>query len=303
MGCRFLTVDVFTSEAFEGAQIAVVPNAEHLSDINMQKIAAELSVWRTVFILPSSNEQNAQAIRIFNQQREFDFGGHATIAAIHALGVLNKKALSEGENEFILEEKYGDVTCTVNMQNDKPVFHQFTSQTKVEIDRFTPTLQELSEFLSIKSYHFDVKNFNPLLVASHVPYLFVPVDNYASLSSVHFDYKAWTASSAPSNFASSIFLFSVSENNGQAHFHCRLVGPDIGLHEDPPIGAAMPAFAAYLKQFPIASQLPLKFIAERGAFAGRKSELHVEIIAADNHTVTVKIGGEAVLVSQGEMYF
>jgi trans-2,3-dihydro-3-hydroxyanthranilate isomerase len=29
----------------------------------------------------------------------------------------------------------------------------------------------------------------------------------------------------------------------------RLVGPNIGLHDDPPVGTAMPAFAAYLCSF------------------------------------------------------
>ncbi len=306
MGCRFLTVDVFTGSTFDGAQIAVVPKAQNLTTELMQKIAAELNLWRTVFVVAEDKNNANFSIRIFNQKKEFEFGGHATIGAIHALAQEQALNLVEGENNFTLNEAYGNVACTVEISGGKPVFQQFTSQAKIEIDRFTPTIEELSEFLTIKPYHLNVNGFNPLLVASHVPYLFVPVDNYASLSHIDFDYKAWAASSAPATFASSIFLFTMSENivNGesQPHFHCRMVGPHFSHHEDPPIGAAMPAFSAYLHQFSVGKNLPLNFIAERGAFAGRKSEIHVEVLNASDNTVEVKIGGKAILASQGELY-
>ncbi|MGJ8693350.1 MAG: PhzF family phenazine biosynthesis protein [Thalassotalea sp.] len=302
MTCNFLTVDVFTATAFNGAQIAVVPDAKALSAQQMQNIAGEFNLWRTVFITNAPSANQACNIRIFNAKKEFDFGGHATIGAIHAIAKLGLLQFSEGSNDFVIKENYGDVACNVEIKAGEPIFQQFTSQAKVEIDRFTPTLEELSEFLSTESYHFISNDFHPLLVASHLPYLFIPVDNCASLSSIHFDYKAWATSSAPATFASAIFLFSMSEERGQKHFHCRLVGPNFGLHEDPPIGAAMPAFAAYLNQFAVGQSLPFNFIAQRGVYAGRKSELHVEILAAQEQQVSVKIGGEAVLVSNGEMF-
>jgi len=65
------------------------------------------------------------------------------------------------------------------------------------------------------------------------------------------------------HFCQFYFLFSATEHNGKAHFHCRLVGPNFGLHEDPPIAAAMPAFSAYIAQY---KSVPTQFTAERGAF-------------------------------------
>lgn len=300
MSCNFLTVDVFTAQAFEGAQIAVVPDAESLSTEDMQKLAQEFNLWRTVFV--TSKQAKHCQIRVFNAKREFDFGGHATIGTIHALAYLGELSLSEGDNQFVIKENYGDVLCNVQVKNGEAVFQQFTSEATTEIDSFTPRLEEFSDFLSVDASHFHVAGFHPLLVASHLPYLFVPVDNFATLSSIHFDYKAWTASTAPATFANAIFLFSVSEHQGQPYFHCRLVGPNFGLQEDPPIGAAMPAFASYLTQFAMGKHLPLKFIAERGVYAGRKSELHVEILSAQANKVSVKIGGQAVLVSKGELF-
>ncbi len=147
MGCRFLTVDVFTGSTFDGAQIAVVPKAQNLTTELMQKIAAELNLWRTVFVVAEDKNNANFSIRIFNQ-KEFEFGGHATIGAIHALAQEQALNLVEGENNFTLNEAYGNVACTVEISGGKPVFQQFTSQAKIEIDRFTPTIEELSEFFN-----------------------------------------------------------------------------------------------------------------------------------------------------------
>jgi trans-2,3-dihydro-3-hydroxyanthranilate isomerase len=206
---------------------------------------------------------------------------------------------NEGENSFVINENSGDVSCGITMAGAKAISHRITSKATVTIDRFMPMVEELSNFLSIESHHFLSPKYAPLLVASHVPYLFIPVDNVAALNRIHFDYKAWSASSAPGTFASSIFLFSASEYNGKTHFHCRLVGPNFGLHEDPPIGAAMPAFAAYIAEY---NSTPTQFTAERGSFLGRKSELNVDIVSKEGNTVEVNISGQAVLVSKGELF-
>ncbi|AWB68453.1 PhzF family phenazine biosynthesis protein [Saccharobesus litoralis] len=302
MAYSYLTVDVFTDTRFEGAQIALVPEAQGLTDEQMQKIATEFNLWRTVFVLPADSANTERRLRIFNAKKEFQFGGHATVAAIYALAKKGQLALQDGKNHFKLSEHYGDVDCMVDMQNGEPSFNQFTTHVKPEYDKFTPSEDELGEMLSLKSYHFNVGGFQPLLVSTHLPYLFVPVDNFASLSAASFNYKAWAESTAPATLANAIFLFSMSNSNSGPHFHCRLVGPNFGHHEDPPIGAAIPAFAGYLQQFFAGQSLPYQFVAERGAFVGRKSVLNVELAEANADELTVKIGGEAVLVSEGQIY-
>ena len=299
MAHRYITVDVFTDKIFEGAQIAIVPDAKDLSEETMQKMANEFNLWRTVFLLPPTNELATCAIRIFNPKKEFDYGGHATIGAIHALSILKLINTNEGENDFVINENLGDVQCSITIADAKAISHRVTSLATITLDHFVPTPEEFGDFLSVHSHHFSLQAYSPLLVASHVPYLFVPVDDVKTLSNIHFDYKAWTASSASGTFASSIFVFSETEHNGTPHFHCRLVGPSFGLHEDPPIAAAMPAFAAYLTEYKSA---PTHFTAERGTFSGRKSELNVDIVSKESNTIKVNISGKAVLVSMGEIF-
>ena len=56
----FVHVDVFTSAPLEGNQLAVFPDARGLSDAEMQKLAKEMNLSETTFILPRDAETEAR---------------------------------------------------------------------------------------------------------------------------------------------------------------------------------------------------------------------------------------------------
>jgi trans-2,3-dihydro-3-hydroxyanthranilate isomerase len=59
---RFVQLDVFTAEAFAGNALAVFPEAEGLTDEQMMKIAREMNLSETVFVLkPESGQQAANS--------------------------------------------------------------------------------------------------------------------------------------------------------------------------------------------------------------------------------------------------
>ena len=49
---RFTQLDVFTREPFTGNALAVFPEPEGLTDEQMMKIAREMNLSETVFVLP-----------------------------------------------------------------------------------------------------------------------------------------------------------------------------------------------------------------------------------------------------------
>lgn len=61
---RFIQLDVFTNEPFAGNALAVFPEAEGLNDDQMMKIAREMNLSETVFVLKPDKEQSANS----NQQ-------------------------------------------------------------------------------------------------------------------------------------------------------------------------------------------------------------------------------------------
>ena len=59
---RFIQLDVFTREPFAGNPLAVFPEAEGITDEQMMKIAREMNLSETVFVLkPDSNQQPANS--------------------------------------------------------------------------------------------------------------------------------------------------------------------------------------------------------------------------------------------------
>ena len=106
---------------------------------------------------------------------------------------------------------------------------------------------------------------------------------------------------APSMLAREIALFC-SGAHAKADFHIRLLGPDIGKDEDPPIGAFVPSFAAYLCAHDHIRIGTYPFTAERGNPQARLSLLDVEMDNKGEETLTVRVGGSAVTMSQGVLY-
>ena len=59
MRLPYHVVDVFTKTALEGNPLAVFPDGRGLSDDLMQKIARELNLSETTFVLPPSKPEGA----------------------------------------------------------------------------------------------------------------------------------------------------------------------------------------------------------------------------------------------------
>jgi trans-2,3-dihydro-3-hydroxyanthranilate isomerase len=51
---RYRVVDVFTTQPLEGNPLAVFPEASGLDDVTMQRIAREMNLSETVFVVPAT---------------------------------------------------------------------------------------------------------------------------------------------------------------------------------------------------------------------------------------------------------
>ncbi len=81
---RFHQVDVFTREPLKGNPLAVVHDAEGLSDEQMAAFARWTNLSETTFLLPPSADAAAQAdyrVRIFTPGGELPFAGHPTLGS------------------------------------------------------------------------------------------------------------------------------------------------------------------------------------------------------------------------------
>jgi trans-2,3-dihydro-3-hydroxyanthranilate isomerase len=81
----FVTLDVFTDRRFGGNPLAVFPDAQGISDADMQALAAEFNLSETVFVLPPEDPAHTARVRIFNRTAEMPFAGHPNVGAGYVL--------------------------------------------------------------------------------------------------------------------------------------------------------------------------------------------------------------------------
>jgi trans-2,3-dihydro-3-hydroxyanthranilate isomerase len=73
------------------------------------------------------------------------------------------------------------------------------------------------------------------------------------------------------------------------------------MHKDPPGGSAMPAFASYLCSFEFVQKGTYTFAVDRGDERNRRSVLNLEMDNKGSDTLTIRVGGAAVMVAEGVM--
>lgn len=301
MKYTYYIADVFTQQIFNGAQVAVFPHADGLKCQQMQLIARELNLTETVFVCRSQGDDYQRRMRIFSPKAEINFAGHPIIATAFVLASCGDIALIDNFTPIVFKQNNGLINATITNVNGKPGFIQFTGKVSPILDRFAPPNSELASFLSIPEAQIDTKKYSTRLVSCGFPYLIVPVYNYETVRNARFNFQAWSQSIAPQTAAQEILLFSAKTPFADADFNARLFGPNIGLQDDPPVGTAMPAFAAYLCSFEQLQKGTYTFAVDRGDEKSRRSVINLEMDNKREDSLTYRIGGEAVMVAEGSM--
>lgn len=300
MDYPFYTADVFTNRAFQGVAIAVFPNAQGLDDRSMEKIAVELNLSETVFVF-AEKDPKARRMRIFSSAGEIDFAGHPIIATAYILAEVGEIPLTMPTTPIDLVQNTGPVRTHITVHEGKPTLVQFTMKPEPIIDRFVPRESEIAEFLNLPITAIETKKYQSMMVSCGFPYLVVPLTSYQAVREARFDLSVWGRTIAPATSAQEILLFSTQTANPLSDFHARLVGPRIGIKEDPPIGSSIPAFTSYLCAHPHLRKGTYIFSVDRGTAGVRQSLLQIEMDHKGKNQLSIRVGGEAVLMSKGTL--
>jgi len=303
MTINYYIADVFTNELFSGAQIAVFPQADNLNPVEMEIIAKEMNLSETVFVSNPNKDQASRRMRVFSPTMgEIDFAGHPIIATAFVLGESGEINLAEGVTSLTFTQNSGDIDVNVSASGGKVSFVQFATKVSSVMDRFTPTIAEIADLLSISPEDIDHKKYSTRLVSCGFPYLIVPVWSYEAVRKAKFNFNSWSLSAAPQTAAQEILLFSPKTPYIDANFNARLLGPNIGINDDPPVGSAMPSFASYLCSFDFTQQGTHTFAVDRGDDNSRRSVINIEMDNKAQAELALRIGGEAVMVAEGKMH-
>ncbi|NEZ59011.1 PhzF family phenazine biosynthesis protein [Adonisia turfae] len=298
MRYRFYTVDVFTKHIFGGNPLAVFPEADGLKPEQMQRIASEFNLSETAFVLPPETTEGTYRLRIFTPGTELPFAGHPTIGTAYVLAAIGKVPLSEDRTTIIFEEGVGDIPVVIHSTNDQPTFAQFSAAQLPEFGPEPPPLAKLASMLSLQPSDLHADNWTPQALSCGVPFLFIPICDRTTLAKAQLNLTTWEATLA-SYWAPHIYLFTPDPELEGSDFRARMFAPAMGIQEDPATGAAATAFAGYLGQTAKAGKL--RWVIEQGFDMGRPSFLDIEADKDGNKISAIRVGGNSVQVSQGEI--
>jgi trans-2,3-dihydro-3-hydroxyanthranilate isomerase len=311
---KFFQLDVFTDHAFGGNPLAVFPEAEGISDEQMQQIAREMNLSETVFVLPSEKEEALRRLRIFTPNNELPFAGHPIVGTWNCLAREGVVPLPETGNGWVHlkhEVGIGVLPIDIEFKNGEPervVMTQGKFEIRGEID--DPKDQaDIARALGLASEDLD-ESLPIQAVSTGNTMLLVPVRSLADLGNCKVNLPMLSeiyegnASFGP---ATGCYAFTRETIElGEARAHARFfVGQNIG--EDPATGSAAGPLGGYLVYHGATRVDPVegiyKFVIEQGDFINRPSRIALEVKGEPGKIERVCVSGTSVVVVRGVLEF
>lgn len=296
MARDYAIYDVFTGDKLAGNPLAVIFDADGLSDERMQAIAGEFNLSETVFVRPPENPAHTASLRIFTPGKELPFAGHPTVGAAVALAE-RRHGAGEFDLVSVLEEKVGPVRCAVRLGTSTS-FAEFdlprtSERMDVELDA-----QVVADALCISAADIGFENHGLSAWSAGVAYVMVPVRDLSIVGSVRFDPQRWSASSFGTT---SLYVYCRGGVDHRADFHARMFAPDLGIAEDPATGSAAAAMSGAIQHFDALAPGHHALAIEQGVEMGRPSLIHLHIDSGAGVVDRARIGGQAVKIAEGRI--
>ena len=311
---NFTQLDVFTDRAFCGNPLAVFPNAEGLSDEQMQQIAREMNLSETVFVLPSEKEEVLRRLRIFTPSNELPFAGHPVVGSWNCLareGIVPKPDNGNGWVQIKQEIGIGILPVDIEFKDGDPervVMTQGKFEIRGEIDDWRDQA-DIARALGLAREDLD-ESLPIQAVSTGNTMLLVPVRSLADLGNCRVNQPLLSEIYERSDFfggGTGCYAFTRETIEiGEARAHARFfIGQNIG--EDPATGSAAGPLGGYLVHHGAAGVDPsdgvYKFVIEQGDFINRPSRIGLEVKGEQGKVEEVRVGGTSVVVARGTVEF
>jgi len=277
---------------FKGNPLAVFTDARGLSDDLMQALAREMNLAETTFVLPrdpATERERGVRVRIFTVQEELPFAGHPTLGTAFALRG------SSGATELNLDLNVGKIPVCFEEKPGEPVFGEMTQQEpKFGIIHDRETVVRATSLRD-----GDIDPSLPIqTVSTGLTFTIVPLRGMDVMRRLQVDLAR--SSEYLKNSGGKFFYFVSRETvDPAARLHARML---FYGGEDPATGSASGCATAWMVQHGVA-QPDERVLIEQGIEMLRPSRIFVRASRRDNRVVNVRVGGNAVEVLRGEVFF
>jgi trans-2,3-dihydro-3-hydroxyanthranilate isomerase len=297
---RFITTDVFTGTRFGGNQLAVIADARGIPDELLLPICREFNYSETTFVYPPEHPGHTRRVRIFTPGGEVPFAGHPTVGTAVVLAATGEIPTVDGEARIVFEENVGPVPVVIRGVHAGGGWAQLSAAKMPELGPPVPSRGVLARMLGLGTDDIMATSERPQAVSCGLPFLIVPLSSVGAVSRARVSVDRWEETLANA-WASMIWVYAADAEGGERHYRARMFAPGISVPEDPATGSAAVTFAGFLAARSRTRSGTLVWTIDQGVEMGRPSRLEIEADKEDGAITALRVGGSAVLVSEGSM--
>ncbi|HEY0638544.1 MAG TPA: PhzF family phenazine biosynthesis protein [Pseudonocardiaceae bacterium] len=266
----YVVADVFTEKALHGNPVAVFLNAEGISAERMQRIARELNLSETTFVLPAERDGDVR-VRIFTPVNELPFAGHPTLGTAIVL--------RDGRERLLMETAMGTIpftyqgACSASMVQPTPTWEPYA-----EAGHLLAALGVPASTLPVEVYRNGPRH------------VYVTLPGVPALSALRPDQRALADHL-------DVAVNCVAPTVDPAAWRMRMFSPAYGVAEDAATGSAAGPLAVHLGRhglLPFGERLTIT----QGVELDRTS---VMLATAHAPTGPIEVAGSAVVVARGTL--
>ncbi len=294
MPIDFFQVDAFTHRSLYGNPAAVVFDADEISAETMQKIAREMNLSETVFILKPTVPEADYRARIFTPMSEVPFAGHPTVAAAHSvLARYSGKA-----NATLLRQECGIGIVPVEVVPS-------AAGRLLRMTQGAPVYRDagLSRDIVAKMlgcFESDLADSPFEVVSTGLPWLIVELSRFEAISALDPD-QGLIARECKKLRAAGLTVFVERGDGGPVRIRVRTFAPGEGISEDPVCGSGNGSVTAFIARHRHPGEASGSYVAEQGIEIGRDGEIHASW-ERDGDALRIRIAGEAAVVASGQLF-
>ena len=278
---RFAQVDVFSGTPYLGNPVAVVLDADGLTDEQMHRLARWTNLSETTFVLKPTEASADYRLRIFTPGGELPFAGHPTLGSAHAW--LENGGVAKTEGQLIQECLAGLVTLSVEHSHsiDRGISFEAPPTVKAgPID--SATLQAFAAALGIGLDEIVDHQW----VDNGPGWAAIQLLSAESVLALNPDF-----STCPDAMLGVVGAYP---EGSEFQFELRAFAPKVGVFEDPVTGSLNASVAQWLAR---EGKFSGGYLASQGQRVGRRGSISIRL----DDQGAVWVGGATVTCIQGEI--
>ena len=274
---RFIQCDVFSPVPYQGNGLAVVVDAEGLTDEQMQRFAAWTNLAETTFLLPPTDPQADYRVRIFTPSREMLFAGHPTLGScaswLHCGGI--------PKTTGVVHQECGVGIVTVDISQSPTLAFGAPDTTIKEMD--PAHRAEIMQVLDIQAEAI----VNTAELCNGPVWQLFELKHAEQVLALDSSRVRWPT-------FKSIGFIAPHPPGSECDVEVRMLAPSSGMSEDPITGSLNAAIAKWLSA---SGRLKKPYTAAQGTAIGRLGRVTV----TPDTTGGVWIGGQVHILIDGKV--